>query len=139
MRGKFPPLFDKLASMTAEDRGKALAADRHFQHMPPDRQAQVRENLERFANMTPEQRQLFRDRFDFVHSLPPENRERIREIFPVWRKLPEDRRQAVREELHTLTAMSPADREKRLADPEFLKNYSTPEQQLLKDLSGSIR
>jgi hypothetical protein len=139
MRGKFPPLFDKLANMTAEDRAKALAADPHFQRMPPERQAQLRDNLERFANMTPEQQALMRDRFEIFNSMPLENREHVREIFPLWKKSPEDRRQAMREELRGLREMSPADREKRLADPEFQKNYSAREQLLLKELSGSIR
>jgi hypothetical protein len=136
---QFPPFFDQLAKMPAEDREKALAADRHFHRMPPDRQPKVRENLDRFANMTPEQQKLLRDRFQIVASMPPENRDRIREVFPRWKKLPEDRRQAMREELHTLTAMTPADREKHFATAEFQKTYSPQEQQLLKDLAGLSR
>lgn len=138
-RGGFPPMFDALANMSPEERNQALESDPKFSRLPPERQAQIRQNLERYSAMTPEQRQLMRDRFDIVNSMPPQNRDRIREVFPRWRQLPADRQQAMREEFHSLARMSAADREKRFADPEFQKSFAPREQQLLKDLAGSLR
>jgi len=89
--------------------------------------------------MTPEQRQSMRDRFDIVNSMAPQNRDRIREVFPLWKQLPADRQQAMRGEFHSLARMSAADREKRFADPEFQKSFPPREQQLLKDLAGSLK
>jgi hypothetical protein len=138
-RHGFPPMFDKLAAMSPEERNKALESDPRFLRLSPERQAQMRAHVERYAAMTPQQRQQMRDRFDIVNSMPPENRDRIREIFPRWKRLPPDRQQAMREEFHSLSTMSQADREKRFADPEFQKAFNPREQQLLKDLAGSIR
>jgi hypothetical protein len=138
-RGGFPPMFDALAKMSPEERNKALESDPHFTRMPPERQAEMRDRLERYSNMTPEQRQQMHDRFDIVNSMPQENRDRIREAFPRWKQLPADRQQAMREEFHSLARMSSADREKRFADAEFQKSFQPREQQLLKDLAGSLR
>jgi hypothetical protein len=80
-----------------------------------------------------------RDRFDIVNSMAPQNRDRIRGVFPRWKQLPPERQQAMREEFHSLAGMSAADREKRFADPEFQKAFAPREQQLLKDLAGSLR
>src|SRR5208282_812841 len=63
-RGGFPPMFDTLAKMSPEERNKALESDPNFSRLPPQRQAQLRERLERYSAMTPEQRQSMRDRFD---------------------------------------------------------------------------
>jgi len=138
-RGGFPPMFDALAKMSPEERNKALDSDPHFTRLPPERQAQMRDRLERYSAMTPEQRQQMRDRFDIVNGMPPQNRDRIREVFPRWRQLPAERQQAMREEFHSLSRMSATDREKRFADPEFQKAFAPREQQLLKDLAGSLR
>ena len=119
--------------MPAADREKALQANPHFQRMPPERQQQVRQNLERYANMPPEQQQVMRERADIFNRLPPESRQRLREVFPQWRKLSEDRRTAMLEEFRGLASKSPADREKRFADPEFQKTFSPDEQRLLKN------
>lgn len=135
----FPPLFEQLAKLPPEERMKALENDPRFKRMPPERQAQIRQNLERYTAMTPEQQQLFQDRFDILNNMPLQNRDRIREVFPRWRQLPADRRQAMHTEFQSLSAMSPADREKRFADPEFQKTYSPKEQQLLKDLAGLLK
>jgi hypothetical protein len=137
--GGFPPMFDQLAKMSPEERNKALESDPHFNRMPPQRQAQIREHLERYSAMTPEQRRQMRDRFDIVNSMAPQNRDRIREVFPRWKQLPADRQQAMREEFHALSGMSAADRERRFNDPEFQKAFAPKEQQLLKDLASSLR
>jgi hypothetical protein len=88
--------------------------------------------------MTPEQQQAMRDRFTIMNGMPPAGRDRMREVFPSWRKLPEDRRKVVTEEFRAMKAMSPAEREKRFADPEFQKTYSPQEQRVLKGLSGLL-
>ena len=139
MRGAFPPAFDAMAKMTPDQREKALAAAPHFSKMPPERQAEVRQRLERFSAMTPEQQQLMRDRFTIMNGMSPAGRERMREVFPQWRSLPEDRRKAMLDEFRTMSDKPLAEREKRFADPDFQKQYSPKEKQLLKDLAELLR
>ena len=86
-----------------------------------------------------DERAKLRQRWDILNRLSPEGRQRVREIFPHYNQLPDDRRKAVHEEFHSLRDLSPAERERRLASPEFQKSFSPAEQQLLKDLAGLLR
>ena len=138
-RPPFPPWFDDLAKMSPEDRKKALEDNPGFRQLPPERQEQVRQRLEDFSAISPERRAMMRDRWEIMSSLSEEGRQRVREVFPRWNHLPDDRRKAIGDEFRAMRGRTAADRERRFSDPEFQKNFSPTEQQLLKDLTGLLK
>lgn len=138
-RPPFPPWFDDLAKMSPEDRRKALEDNPGFRQLSPERQEQVRRRLEDFSAISPKRRAMMRDRWEIMSSLSEEGRQRVREVFPQWNHLPEDRRKAVGDEFRAMRGRTAAERDRRFSDPEFLKNFSPTEQQLLKDLTGLLK
>jgi hypothetical protein len=137
-RPPFPPFFEQLAKLPPEDRRKALEADQHFQRMPAEQQVKIRQSLESFANMSEEQRATIRNRWAIMNERTPEEQQRIRENFRRWNQIPEERRPALHQEMHVLRGLTPAERDKRFATPEFQKNFSPVEQSMLKDMSGMV-
>ncbi len=135
----FPRWFDDLANMSPEDREHALQDNPRFQKLPPERQEEIRKRLQHYSEIPPERRAQMRERWDVMESLTPEGRQKIREVFPRWRGLEPERRKAVGDEFRALRGMTAAERERRLASPEFQKTFSPEEQQVLKDLSALLR
>ena len=134
-RAPFPPFFEQLAKLPPQERRKALDSESRFQKMPADQQEKIRQSLDNFAGMSEEERARFRERWAIMNNRSPEEQQRIREGFQRWNQIPRERHTALREELRTLRNLSPTDREKRIASPEFQKSFSPAEQHLLKDMS----
>lgn len=106
------PMIERLRSMTPEQREKALS------RLPPERRAMVEQRLNRIEQLPPEQRTQLEGRYQRFQSLPPA------------------RRLAVREELQNLRGLPPAERRRRFLDPGFQQEYSTEEQQILRESLG---
>lgn len=138
-RPPFPPLFDELSKLPPAERQKALEANPAYQRMSPDKQAMLRKRMEDYAALSEEQKAKFRNRWAIMNDRSPEEQQRIRETFRRWSQIPEDRRPALHEEMHILRGLGPAEREKRFASPEFQKNFTAPEQGLLKDMAAMVR
>lgn len=133
--GPLPPFLFMLAEKRPDEQERILMVSPRFREMSPVAQQEVREKLKHINAMNPQQRQQLRERFAIFHHLPPEARERIRtEIFPAWNRLPDQRRDAMMREFRILRPMRPAEREQRFVQDTFVKQFSTEEQQLLRQL-----
>jgi len=135
-RPPFPPFFEQLAKLAPDERRKALEGESRFQKMPADQQEKIRQSLDNFANMSEEEKARIRERWTIMNNRSPEERQRIREGFQHWNQIPAERRAVVREELRVLRGLPPAERDKRIASPEFQRNFSPAEQHLLRDMTG---
>jgi hypothetical protein len=108
-----------------------------FQSLPPQRQAQIRQNLENWNRLSPTERNALRDRARILEQMSPQQRLYLqRVLLPEWQQLPPQRRQMINGRLHTLQGMSPADRQAALADPQFMRGLSPEEQSMVRDLNS---
>ena len=125
-------VIQRLMRMTPEERERAL------EKLPPARQAQIRERLQRFdalprqeqerrlqlgqmfANLTPEKQDLVRRRIQELNQLPDERRGQVVAAFQRLRRLPDGERQA------------------RMASPQFRRRFTPDEQQMLADLADNL-
>ncbi len=101
--------LEKLLNMSPEERQKALSK------LPPQQRKQLQTRLDNLDRMTPAQRQ--------------QNLERARQL----EALPPARRQAVRNQIQSMNKLSFADQRDILNSPEFAKNFSPEEQQILRE------
>lgn len=95
--------------MNPEERQRALSK------LPPQQQKQIQNRLDNLDRMNPAQRQQQLERARQLEALPP------------------DRRQAVTRQIQSMNWMSIADQRQLLNSPEFAKNYSPAEQQIVRD------
>jgi hypothetical protein len=132
-----PAFFQQLRGMTPQEQEKVMQNDARFQSLPPERQQQVRENLNRWNAATPEERQLLLQREEIVQSFSPEQRDQLRQVFPRWRQLPAERQQAVTQAFLKLRGLPPSERDKFLASPE-VQQMSPEERSILGDLKSLL-
>jgi predicted Fe-S protein YdhL (DUF1289 family) len=124
--------LDRWNSMSPEQRERAL------EKLPPDRQRQIRQRLERFNSLPKEEQDRLRRRYERFSSLPPDKQQLVRKQIRNWSQLPDDRRPVVSREFEQLRRMTPEERQARLASDEFRGRYSPKEQQILTDLSDNL-
>lgn len=106
------PVVERFRKMTPEQREKALAK------LPPDRRAVIEQRLNR------------------IQQLPPLQRGELEARYQRFQNLPAERRLAVRQELQNLRGLPPAERRRRFVDPGFQQEYSSEEQQILRESLG---
>lgn len=104
--------LERWERMTPQQREKALS------RLTPERRAQVEERLRR------------------LDELPPAERQQLRERYREFQRLPRDRQDALRLELQALRSMRPLMRRRRVASPEFQRQYSPDEQRILREALG---
>ncbi len=114
--------------MSPEQREKALA------HLPPERRARVEAGIAKW-NQTPAELKALNEKFQ---SLPPEQQNRIRQLSQRIKSLSPERKIAVRQELNRLRNMPEDQREKRLSSPAVQKNFSSDEQEILRETPGLL-
>lgn len=127
----FNPI-ERLAQLTPEQRERIL------EQLPPERQAQVRKQLEKFDQLPQAQKDRLARQAQSLAALPPEKRRLINQGIFAINHLPEDRKPAVAKELRSLLRMSPEDRATVLDSDSFKRRYSPQEQKILSDLSNNI-
>jgi hypothetical protein len=122
-------VVDRLERMTPQQR------QRYLDTLPPDRRKQFEDRLGRYEQMTPEQRQQVREQYELFQGLSEDQQDALRRTFRQFNELPDDRRKVLRREYQRLSQMTEIERSIRVESKEFLKRYSSPEQQLLKDFA----
>jgi hypothetical protein len=136
MAGLPPKWVENLREKSPAEQERFMRNNETFQNLPPWRQQQVRQNLQKYNNLTDQQKAALHRAEDNWQRLPPEDRKKVRdELLPKWQEMSKDRRQVINNHLHTLQGMSAADREKALNDPKFMQGLNPDEQSMVKSLS----
>jgi Protein of unknown function (DUF3106) len=121
----------RLLQMSPEERERVLA------RFPPERQAQIRERLQKLDSLPKQQQDRAIERFQAFSNLPPEKQNLVRRQIRAFNALPDDRRQVVGQAFQRLRRMPEAERQARLSSPGFKSRFSPEEQQILSDLSAN--
>jgi hypothetical protein len=121
----------RLLQMSPEERERVLS------RFPPERQAQIRQRLQKLDSLPKPQQDRAIERYQTFSSLPPEKQELVRRQIRAFNALPDDRRQIVGNAFQRLRRMPEAERQERMSSPAFKKRFSPEEQQMLADLSAN--
>ncbi len=121
--------IDRWNAMSPEER------ERELQKLPPERQQQIRERLERFNSLPPEQQERLRQRWAMFHRLPPDRQQKVRRDMRALYEMEPERRRAMVREFAELDHMSESDRESRFKSEEFRTRFTPEEQKILHDLA----
>ena len=136
MEGLPPKWVEQLRDRSPEEQQRFMENNERFKSLPPERQAQIRRNLEQWNRLSPEQKSAIQDRERLFESLSPQQRQYVRNsLLPRWQAMPVERRQLLLGRLRVLRDLSPAERDAKLKDPNFMQGLSPDEQQTLRDLN----
>jgi hypothetical protein len=122
-------IAQRLLAMTPEQRDRAL------EKFPPERQAQIRQRLERLDSLPPRQRERLIRQYQMLASLPPQKQLLVRRQIQAFNRLPAERKLIVAPEMQKLRRMPESQREARVASEEFKSKFTPAEQQMLSDVS----
>jgi hypothetical protein len=133
-----PPVWvQKLRDMPPEQQQRFLENNEQFKRLAPERQEQIRRNLDNWNKLPPEEKQATVEREQVLERMTPEQRAYVRDtLLPKWQGMPQDRRQVINRHLATLRNMSPATQQAALSDPKFMQGLSPDEQSMLRDLNS---
>jgi hypothetical protein len=135
------PARPRAATGNAIDRWNRMspaARRRALEKLPPERQRQIRERVERFNRLPADEQDRLRERYRNFSRLPGHKQILLRRQMRAFNQAPEERRTALTRELEALRGMPEADRDARIQSEEFRSKYSLPEQQMLQDLSENL-
>jgi predicted Fe-S protein YdhL (DUF1289 family) len=105
--------------------------------MPPERQQQIRQNLQNYNRLSPTEKMAMKDRQATWERMSPEQRNYVQKtLLPKWQQMSPDRKQVVTDRLHTLQGMTPEDRQRSLNDPQFMRGLNPDEQSVLRGLDS---
>jgi uncharacterized protein DUF3106 len=124
--------------ITAVDRWNAMnpkQRERLLTKMPPERQKQFLDKVEKFNALPKEEQQLARERYERLTNLPPDQQQVVRRDIARLGNLPPARRQAMNQEFLKLRKMSESERSTYLASPEFRDKFYPAEQQMIENLT----
>lgn len=125
-------VVQQLMRMTPEQRERAL------EKFPPQRQALIRERLQKFDSL-PKAEQERRLRLgEIFASLPPERQDLVRREIQAFNQLPDDRRRLVSAAFQRLRRLPESQRRELLGSERFRNRFSPPEQQMIADLSENL-
>jgi len=125
-------IVQQLMRMTPEQRERAL------EKLPPQRQALIRERLQRFDDL-PKAEQERRLRLgEIFANLPPEKQDLVRRQIQAFNQLPDDRRRLVGVAFQRLRRMSESQRQATLGSEPFRNRFSPSEQQMIADLAENL-
>ena len=114
------------------------ARRRALEQLPPERQEQVRQQLQWFDSLPPAQQAIEIRRIERFAALPPDQRAAVRGAMLALNQLPPPRRQAVRRALIALGALNPNQRLRRMNNPAFRDRFSPDEQRIIATLSDGL-
>ncbi|HEY2845037.1 MAG TPA: DUF3106 domain-containing protein [Bryobacteraceae bacterium] len=125
-------VVQQLMRMTPEERERAL------EKLPPQRQALIRERLEKFDRL-PKAEQERRLRLgEIFANLPPDKQDLVRHQIQAFNQLPDDRRRLVGAAFQRLRRLPESQRRELLASERFRSRFSSAEQQMIADLSENL-
>ncbi len=125
-------VVQQLMRMTPEQRERAL------EKLPPERQARIREQLQRFDSLPKAEQERRLRLAEMFANLPPEKQDLVRRQIKAFNELPEDRRRVVGPAFQRLRRLSDAERQAVMARPAFQNRFTPAEQQMLADLSENL-
>jgi hypothetical protein len=126
----------RMRAMPPAQREKFFQNSPAFHNLPPEKQARIRQQFERWDRMTPAQRQDQVQKENNWRSLSPEQKTHIRnDVLPAWKQMSPERQQAVQRRLQVLQNMPESARNERLNDPKFTEGMSDEDKATLRDLS----
>jgi hypothetical protein len=109
--------------------------ERILEKLPPQRQAEIRQNLEKFDQLpAPEKARRLQNLQRFAN-LPPEKQQILERQLPAFNSLPEERRTALAKEIGPLSRMPDSERQAKLNSEDFKGRFSPSEIQMLSDIS----
>jgi len=115
-----------------QEQEKKLQSDPNFQALPPERQQQLKNRLERFNSLPPDQRDRVLKRMETWEHLPPQKQQEAIGIYDRMKSLPQDRRTMMRSAYHNLETMSPQEQQRVMESDRFKSMFSDNERDLLK-------
>ncbi len=122
----------RLMLATPDERERALAS------FPPERQTQIRRQLQWFDSLPRPQQQVQIRRLERFAKLPQAARLRIRQRIQDFNLLPPARKQALRRVLQNLESLAPRQRANRLNSKAFQDRFSPAERAILADLAALL-
>jgi hypothetical protein len=126
----------RMRAMPPAQREKFFQNSPAFHNLPPEKQARIRQQFDRWDHMTPAQRQDQVQKEDNWHSLSPEQKNHIRnDVLPAWKQMSPERQNAIQHRLQVLQNMPESARNDRLNDPKFTEGMSDEDKATLRDLS----
>ena len=87
--------------------------------------------LQRVHASLPAAQQRILERMEIREHLTPEQKDQEKDLFGRYMTLPEQRRVAIHSALRDLTALSPEERQQRLASPEYRSRFTDQEREIL--------
>lgn len=114
---------------------KLLENEPGFKKLPAERQAALRERLQKFNSLPPDKRNQALQRMEFLATLTAQQRQQLRDANQQLKGLPPDRQVAVHTALRHLRQMPPADRQQVIQSDRFRSTFSDQEQKLISQLA----
>lgn len=137
MRNLPGPWIQKLGEKSPEEQERFMQNNREFQNLPPERQAQIRRNLQKWNALSPAQKdQMIHGEQVLEHMTPQQRQLYQNSILPKWQQMSPERRQLIIGRQHTLQAMPPAAQQRALNDPRFMQGLTPDEQSVLRNLNS---
>ena len=114
------------------------ARRRALEQVPPERQEQVRQQLEWFDSLPKAQQAIEIRRIERFAALPPDQRAAVRSAMQALNQSPPARRQAVRRALIALGALNANQRARRMNNPAFRIRFTPDERRIIAILSDGL-
>lgn len=114
---------------------KALENDPGFKRLTPQRQAELKDRLQKFNSLPPDKKEKALRNMEYWEKLTPEQKEQIKQAHQHMETLPAERKTMVRKALRHLRTLSPAERQQEFASGEFKTKFSDQEQTILRNLA----
>jgi hypothetical protein len=114
---------------------KLLENDPGFKKLSPERQAALRERLQKFNSLPPEKKDQALERMEFLSKLSPQQRQQLRDANRQLQGLPQERQVMVHKALRHLRQMPPDERKQVLESERFHSTFSDQEQKLIGELA----
>ncbi len=131
-----PQLLERLMRMKPQQRRWFFQQNPRFQKMPARQRRQLQQRLRRLSQMPAPRRAQVLERYRLFDRLPREKQTQARAIYQRWRQFPDGRRKELLSEYDSLRAAAADARQERFESDEFTNQFSTDEQQVLKDLTA---
>lgn len=125
-------IVQQLMRMTPEQRERAL------EKLPPQRQALIRERLEKFDSLPKAEQERRLRLAEIFANLPPDKQDLVRRQIKAFNQLPDDQRRMVGAAFQRLRRMSEGQRQARLSSEDFRNRFTPAEQQMIADLSENL-
>ena len=114
-----------------EQQKRALQNDPQFRKLPPKRQEELENRLQRFNARPPEERERMLQRMETWEHLTPGQQQHARDLFQKMKQLPPERRRTMTAAVRNLRQMPPEQRQQVLNSERFRGMFSAGEREML--------